>query len=339
VNKIKRSLLLIPIGLSFPFLCIGKISALFSNERESDSTFIQSYDSELILRTYLSQKYTSISIGGSDSLMSFKYRPNTTLNFGVGATWKSFTLNLAYGFPGLNEGSSKKGKTKYLDLQSHIYSKRWVADIFGQFYKGYYIDAKENFPTFPEYYQKPDLKVRLVGFSWNYIFNHNRFSYRATLIQNEWQKKSAGTLLLGFDFYYGVLNSDKTILPLEIINYFPQENTKRLRFVNFGPGIGYAYTFVYRENWFATASLTASLTSDFTKENHLTFSQNNHSISSNLLYRGGIGYNSRNWTASISIVNSTVLAEGASTKSPYIFRTGNYRLTYARRFVLKKSRF
>src|SRR5690606_30193716 len=153
-----------------------------------------------------------------------------------------------------------------------------------------------KFPDFPDYYKKPDLRVRLFGVSTNYIFNNSRFSYRASLIQNEWQKQTAGTFLVGLEFYYGILNSDKTILPNELLIDYPQRNVQKLRFVNFGPSFGYAYTFVYKTNWFATGSVSFAITSDYSKEFYPETIKDNFSISSNFSYRGGIGYNSENWT-------------------------------------------
>lgn len=302
-----------------------------------DSLFVNTYEQELTGRLYLSQKYTSISLGGGNEYPGFRYKPNTTLNLGVGATYRSFSLNLAYGFPGLNGDGSQRGKTKYLDLQSHFYSKKWVVDLFGQFYHGYYLTPKNYVPGFPEYYIKPDLKVRLTGISGYYIFNPNRFSYRAALIQNEWQIRSAGTFLAGLEFNYGILKDGQTIVPEEIRAAFPQGNVQRMRFINFGPGIGYAYTFVYKKNWFITGSLTASLTVDFSKEQYLSEYKNNLSVSPNFLYRIGAGYNSRRWACIFSLVNNTVSVVGEANTKAYVFRTGNYRLTLAKRFPRKKK--
>jgi hypothetical protein len=306
-------------------------------KNKTDPVFIQSYEQELTGRVYLSQKYTSISLGGSSQYPGFRYRPNTTLNLGLGATYRSFSLNLAYGFPGLNGDGSQRGKTKYLDLQSHFYSRKWVLDLLGQFYHGYYLAPRNYVPGFPAYYINPDLKVRLTGVSAYYIFNPGRFSYRAALTQNEWQTRSAGTFLAGFDFYYGILKDEQAIIPEEISAAFPQGDVQRMRFINFGPGVGYAYTFVYKKNWFVTGSLTANLTVDLSKERSATEDRNNLSVSPNFLYRLGAGYNSATWACIFSLVNSTVSALGDASNKAYIFRTGNYRLTLAKRFSRKKK--
>ena len=105
---------------------------------ERDSSYVESFDDQLTLRTYLSQKYTIFNVNGKGNQYFLQYRPNTNLNLGLGATYRGLTINLGYGFKFLNKDSDK-GTTKYLDLQSHLYGKKWRIDGFGQFYKGYFL--------------------------------------------------------------------------------------------------------------------------------------------------------------------------------------------------------
>ncbi len=312
-------------------------SAKKSTARPStDTLYVKSYSRELTGRIFLSQKYTSILVPGTSTIPSFRYRPNTTLNLGVGITYQSLTFNLAYGIPGINN-DKERGTTRYADLQAHIYGRRIVADFFGQFYNGYYLTPKDYVVGYPGYYIRPDIKVRMIGTSAYYVFNNRKFSYRAALLQNEWQTRSAGTFLLGGDAYYGVINSDSTLVPLSMIDQFPQGRVKRMRFINIGPGGGYAYTFVYKRNWFATGSLTVNIPIDIVKEQTALEEKNDISLSPNFIIRVAAGYNSRRWSYTASFVNSIVTAEGIYNNNAYRISTGNYRLTVARRFTLNRK--
>lgn len=299
-----------------------------------DTSFIKPYAEELTGRLYLSQKYTSIRMPGSANYPSFTYRPNTSLNIGIGATYRSFTLNLAYGFSFLNNFKAERGKTRYLDLQGHFYPRKFAIDFFGQFYKGYYISPKDFVPGYPGYYYRPDLRVRMVGFSSYYIFNNTKFSYRASMIQNERQTKSAGTFLVGGDIYYGTVLSDSTLVPSEISNKFPQGEVNRFRFFKIGPGVGYAYSFVYKQHWFASASITLNTSLDFIHEDEGKSDDEKTSASLNYMIKAAAGYNSRRWIYSVSWVNSSLRSQGSLNDSYYALNTGNYRLTVARRFTL-----
>lgn len=304
---------------------------------ETDTAYVKSYVNEITGRVFLSQKYTGLRVPGTSTVPDFRYRPNTTLNLGIGATYRSFTLNFAYGIPLLNGNSTERGKTRYIDLQAHLYGRKVVIDLFGQFYKGYYVSPKDFIQGFPGYYIRPDLTIHLIGGSVYYAFNYRKFSYRAGFIQNEWQCRSAGTFLLGGDVYYGAVNSDSLLIPPEIAYQFPQGGIKRFRFFNIGPGGGYAYTFVYKRNWFATGSLTVNIPIDFVKESTHTDEKTKTSVSPNFMARLAVGYNSRRWVYTASLVNSMVTADGAYNEGMYRISTGNYRLTVARRFTLDRK--
>lgn len=299
-------------------------------DREVDSLYVKTFPGKLTGRTFLSQKYTSFVLSGPPrSSPSLRFRPNSSLDLGVGATFKAFTLNLAYGLSFLNNNT--KGKTRAIDLQTHVYMRKWVLDGFGQFYTGYYLSPRGTGLTDPtQYYHRPDVGVYLVGGSIRRVFNFRRFSFRAALVQNEWQKKSSGTWLAGFQFYYGIIRGDSALVPGLLQTDFPLEAVRRMRFLKLGPGAGYAYTFVYREHFFATGSLTANLSATFSKETFGTGKLTYGNVRPDLLFRAVAGYNSDRWCLTLSWINGS-----QSVLSPiyrYTIHTGNYRLTVARRF-------
>jgi hypothetical protein len=300
-----------------------------------DSNYVKPYAEELTGRVFLSKKYTSILVPGNSTAPSFTYQPNTTLNAGIGATYRSLTLNLAYGLPLLNAGTQERGKTKYLDLQGHFYARKFAVDFLGQFYKGYYISADNFVPGYQGYYYRPDLKVRLVGLSSYFVFNNKKFSYRASMMQNERQTKSAGTFLLGGEIYYGTIKSDSTLVPSQISEEYPQGIVNRMRFIKIGAGAGYAYTYVYKEHLFATASFTANLPLNFVREDVLDGGKkHNVNVAPNYAFRLAVGYNSRRWIYTASWVNNTITMKGGFNDGIYRMNTGNYRLTVAKRFTL-----
>ena len=162
--------------------------------RGNDTSYYVFFPESITGRFYFSQKYTALTIKDK-SAGNLQYNPNTTLNMGVGATYHNFSLNLAYGWPFLNTDDAK-GKTKYLDLQGHFYTPQWVTDFYGQFYKGYHLTPEaHDWPFVPaeakadNYYYRHDAKINLFGLSEYRVFNDKKFSFRAAMIQNEWQKK------------------------------------------------------------------------------------------------------------------------------------------------------
>jgi hypothetical protein len=297
-----------------------------------DKDYYESYTDLITARLYFSQKYTSLRIRGEDRVRDVQYRPNTTLNFGVGASYGWFTLNLAYGFDFLNRVDKSKGKTRYLDLQSHIYPRKMTIDLFGQLYKGFYAFPKDIAPQSGQsWYQRPDIKVRHFGAAAYYIVNWRKLSLRAGMLQNEWQKQSAGSLLIGGEFYYGQNKGDSAFIPKSIEEQYKQAGVDKMRYLDIGPGIGYAYTLVIKEHWYALGVLSSSFPISFQKQWRGSVSENKLSISPDLLTRLGIGYNSDRMNISMMWINSNVQTKGES--GAYAIRTGNVRLNAAYRFM------
>ena len=316
------------------FFCLSFFTKGFAQTDTSqkfDRDYYESYTGLITARVFFSQKYTSLRIRGSERVRDLQYRPNTTLNFGVGATYGWFTLNLAYGFDFLNSADGAKGKTRYLDLQSHVYTRKMSIDVFGQFYKGFYAYPKRIVPQdADQWYVRPDIRVRHFGAAGYYIFNWKKFSLRSAMLQNEWQKRSAGSLLVGGEFYAGQNRGDSALVPGALASEYSEAGVTKMRYFDIGPGIGYAYTAVLEEHFYALGGLTFSFPISFQKQWRDGIQESKLSISPDVLTRFGIGYNSDRMNISMMWVNSSVQTKGKTGE--YAIRTGNVRLNAAFRF-------
>ena len=132
----------------------------------------------------------------------------------IALTLVSFTRG--FGFLNPDKG---RGKTKGLDLQLRLYPRKWAIDVLGTFIKSYYLDPEdENGLRLTNYYLRPDIKRDVIGISAFRVANADKFSYRAAITQNEWQTKSAGSLLYGGEIYYGQVKGDSAIVPNKVSN-------------------------------------------------------------------------------------------------------------------------
>lgn len=315
--------------LSFIFLFLNSIYVQAQHKPGNDTLYYIKFPGSLTSRLYTSQKYTDFTLKAKTT-RNIHYHPNSTFNLGIGATYDNFSLNLAFGFGFLNNDPDK-GKTKYLDLQSHYYWRKWITDFEGQLYNGYHL-SKGIAADAGKYYYRRDMKVTLFGISQYRIFNPRRFSYRAAFTQNEWQKKSAGTFLAGAGIYYGVVNADSSLIPQSIQQTISRSNLQKVNYFSFGPGIGYAYTLVLQRHIFFTGSITSSLNFSFANE-HLLLNKGFHfSVKPVTRYRLATGYNSQTWNVSANWVADNVPFGGVDKESNYIFNTGNYRFIIAKRF-------
>ncbi|WP_439483353.1 DUF4421 domain-containing protein [Cyclobacterium plantarum] len=313
-------ILLVVISLAF-------FSSLpVSAQSNPDSTaYYLSYPEKLTGRFYFSRKYTGMGLEKGEKKLW--YMPNSTLNMGAGLTYQNLTLNLATGFGFLNPDRGR-GDSKYLDLQAHAYPKNLVIDFFGQFYNGYFLKRPQNQFGTEGPLVFPDMKMRKVGASVQYLFNGDKFSYRAAFLQNEWQQKSAGSFLLGFEVYGGqALNQNGLLPPDERAELFDQ-----IKFFEFGPNLGYAYSLIIKKHFFITLSATSSLSLGRTSMQFEPDGQRSSwGIRPNYFLRGFTGYNSEKWSVNVNYVyNQVNLSPVAGYKVNA--GTGNYRFNFIYRF-------
>jgi hypothetical protein len=312
--------------------------AASAQNQSHNEEYYQTFDEQIMTRLYLAKKYTSLIMKAPEGIQSLRYRPNTLTTLGINGSYKSLSVGLGYGFGFLNPNHDQRGRTKSFDFQTHIYTRDWVTDIYAQFYKGYYLSLGKIAGTADKlYYLRPDLKVRLIGGSVYRLLNGERFSYRAGFLQNEWQKKSAGSFLLGAEIYYGTTKGDSALVPSHLNNFYPQQGIDRVRLIEMGPGAGYAYTYVWEENLFITGSATINADISLVKEETAEGSANRTSISPNATLRAVAGYNSEEWAVTISWLHNSTNAKGRSSDHEYGIKTGDFKITLAKRFTPGKA--
>ena len=303
------------------------ISLSTISRAQVDTTYIASYTERLTGRFYFSQKYTAFRYYDEEDDFQLRYLPNTTFNMGIGATYKIATLNLAYGFGFLNPDRGQ-GKTKYLDLQAYFYGNNWLVDLLGQFYNGFFLSDKD---ANGDYYVRPDIKVREFGATYQYMLNKGKFSYRAGFLQNEWQKKSAGTPLIGWQVLFGNGSADSTLIPYTFASAPIYNEGRHLSFFETGPSLGYAYTLVIRKHFFIMGSGTATFsfgTSKVQAPEQTKYS----SFFPNGELRACMGYNSQDMAVSLTFVNNTASLASNKEGPRFSLSTGNLRLNFVHRF-------
>lgn len=322
-----RTVFIFVLGLNF--FSLSKAQEL---EEKDEPPYYEDFKGQLNLRYYFTTKYTGMALKNKELGYDFYFMPNNTLNMGFGATYQNLTLNLAYGFGFLNPDRGR-GDTWNLDLQVHSYPKKFVIDFFGQFYDGYYLQRSgSQLPSNDTPLVYPGMKVRKIGASVQYLFNADKFSYRAVFSQNEWQKKSAGTFLIGFEIYGGNIKDAGGFIPRSVLER-DMPNLSRISYFDFGPNLGYAYTLVIKKHFFITASVASNLGLGYTEIQKDDFTQiREWGIQPNYFLRGFAGYNSDKWSVNATYVQNRVNLSGVNGYRSSLI-TGNYRFHFIYRIT------
>lgn len=324
------------------------VSDVFAQQRwkkllqtENDSAYIEDHTEDLTVRLYGSRKYTYYDIVDKRLKEEVLYRPNTSNNVGFGFNYKFLGINLGFKLPFINNDDDKYGKTKYLDLQSHIYLRKLVVDFYGQYYKGYFL-ANRRFNS-QAINLRPDMYNVDVGLNVQYVFNDKKFSYRAAYLQNEYQKKSAGSLIVGGEVFGWKMKGDSALIPsdLGVEGFFDNELFNKTTSISMAANIGYAYTLVIKKYFFITASLTGSLGANLTTLNYLDGHKKRRELGWQLnnTVRLSAGYNSSRYFVGVHYVDLVTRSESPVNRTYQTFGTGNLRFSVVKRFALKKPLF
>jgi hypothetical protein len=283
-------------------------------------------------RLLFNRKTTGMNFRNSNEGYSLRYVPNKTFNVGLGMTYKFITLKVSVG---LLQPKDSRGETRDLDVQFHSYGRRFTTDVLVQFYKGFYLPDQQYASSGQEFYVRPDLAVSALGGSFQYVFNHRRFSYRAAFQQTEWQKKSAGTFLVGLELFMGRFKADSTIVPPQLRHDDHTESISKMLFVELGPNAGYAYTWVYKK-FFITGSAAVSLNVGINRFFDAAGTSTFTGISPNTVIRLSSGYNVKHWGIN-ALYLSTALRLPEFESRSVIVNTGTIRVNLIYRIYPNKK--
>ena len=288
-------------------------SGSLSAQSRWDPTYVVEDPEVLVLRSYLSRKFTALYFPSED----LRYQPNSGLNVGIGFTYQNFTLNLGFP-PGFLNRTREPDFPRFFDLQGHIYPKNWVIDFFGQFYKGYRIPGGIGKA---QGYLRPDLDVLKVGIHANYIFKWDRISLPAAVHQSAIQKKSAFSPVVGFEAYRVQIAGDSLILPSQLV---PRQNFQQADFLQLGPNAGMIGTLVFGNGFFATGSFTGNLGLGTAWNQDPLREQGNWKLGWGYHARAYLGYNGPRFGVNVNYIHKNLILSTFGNLTQEVY-TGNYR--------------
>lgn len=320
-----------------PLMILSAFSMYGQRNNNYDSSYYERFPDKITGRIYFSQKFLKFTIPPNGNQTDIEYKANTKLNLGIGITIKNISANIFYGFAFLNKDTAK-GETKGLDLQFHIYPRQWAIDLTALVPKGYHIFPKGYASTNPNtYYYRPDVQLKLFGISAYRVPNKEKFSYRAAVTLNEWQKRSAGSFLYGGIVYYGTAKGDSALVPKSIENNFSQKGISNLNFMAIGVGGGYAHTLVIDKHFFITASAVANLDLTMTSEEGPGLAKaRKTSVGPSIVAKAAIGYNSSTWAVGLNGLGTVLWTKGNASAKNYYLPTGQIRMIVSRKFNTRK---
>jgi len=310
-----------------------------------DTNYVKDFTHILTTRVYLSSKFNSMTLSDDSTGATVAYRPNNQVNMGFGFSYRAFTLNIGFGIGVLNTDDDVLGETSYFDAQGNMYSKKIATNLFFQTYQGYYIDSHTREQLgWPEDGNKKatrrDIRQSNIGLSSLYIFNNDKFSYRASFNQDAWQKKSAGSGLLGGYATYFTVRGDSSLVPSALDSLFsPNMQIKQGNFLDFGIMGGYTHSFVIAKHVFVTLSTVGGLGLSIMR-NSLELpdgsTEPRSKTGAGYVFQGrfAMGWNSERNYVGVSYNNESSWSVQTRNER-FGWSVGNFRINYVHRFNMR----
>lgn len=303
-----------------------------------DSTYYDKLPDALTLKLLSFTKYSdfNLSDGELHKILNYEAHPGPSLGLGMHYKWLGLTFSMGYNAP----GDTLYQRSRRFDFQTHLFLRKLTLQFYSSAYSGYYLNEPEKYIrnwTEEKPYPRSDIKTHNFGFNGFYLFNSGRFSNRAPSIYNEWQKKSAGSLVVGATLLYNQVKADSAIIPpnLLAVGYFNDTNFTFSEQFTLGGQVGYAFTLVLRQYFFVNFSILGGISAGRTnmsltdgvsiKETRLNVVMNNSA---------GFGYNSKRFYAGFNYTNLVSNAPTPVQNTSIDYHAGKFQLVVAYRFTI-----
>lgn len=310
------------------------------NRKIIDTIYIKQIKEKIGIHFLANTKFNKWEIEHIENDQKLEYNPNEVLKVGGGFFYKWLGVAFTVKVPQSDKDIAEKGNTYSFDTQFNLYNKKFILDLYQQYYKGYYInDYEKLFHNWDKevngFPKRPDLRTINYGGNFTYIFNNKKFSYRAAFVMNERQIRSAGSFLAGVFFTGTRLSGDSAIIWRDIADKFNEENpVSWISTQSFGFTVGYTYTLKFSKSFFVNAAINLGPMYTFSK---IKSTKTNRSdpfepLSAKFMVRGAIGYNHPKFYLGL-----------ATLKDEYLLRaselTYRYQLGWIKFFVGKRFNF
>ena len=189
----------------------------FVLESRQDTSYIKNLTDELSVRILSIAKYNYFKIRDRGEGTNIVYRPDNRLNFGIGATYKIFSLDVAFNV-GLTQNRNEEDQfrnSKYFDFVGSVFTSRHFVEVSYRYYFGHYLGRSLGLSNEILSSSRPRGDIRAAFFGLEYLnaLNFKKFSFKAPFVHNEIQKRSAGSVVLGASFGTSSVDADSSMIP------------------------------------------------------------------------------------------------------------------------------
>lgn len=286
---------------------LGRLLRSFS---EVDTNYVEPchYNYTVMLQnTNTMQYYQLRGKKGDDTHQSLNFESEPSFKLGPYFGWQWMFWGYTF-----NMREPQHSTSKYPEFNVSLYSAALGIDVIYQKNKGNYklnryhgfgsVDNPESFKgkTFDGF------RTSIFTVNTYYIFSHKKFSYPAVFSQTTQQKRSHGSLKVGFQFSHQDIRFDYWRLPEDLLfdavhHERLAENLKfsHIDYYDYSFSAGYAYNWVFLPNCVLCLSLSPAIGYKHTKgeERHKKMKYYMNNINFDVVGRSGLVWNNGHYFA------------------------------------------
>ena len=229
------------------------IAATSADSMKIDTNYLKSYDNKLVVGLWHSERKFDITIDQkifSDTSIHSDINYIANANHVEGISFDYDIIGLAFGYKSVASGNKRTGNTDYVDLGLNINTNGFRFENSFRRYTGFYDNNTKNyvlpFTDTTAYFQNPSLTISQVKSKLIYTISHKRFSLSGAYANVKRQVKSAGSILLIYNFYGLSMYSDSSFIPPPQQKYYGViwDGLNKMNAYAYSAGVGYTRTFV-----------------------------------------------------------------------------------------------
>jgi hypothetical protein len=311
-------------------------------KESKDTLYYDPLRDHLTLKLLFTSKYSNFNINDALLNQSLNYKSVASKAIGIGAAyrWINVALSVALNDP----SDSVSGEQRRIDFQTALYLRRLTINFYSGIYSGYYLQNTSQVITgWPNnsYYTRSDISSNTFGVSCFYIYNSKKYSNKASFVQKEWQKKTAGSLVAGASIIRYEVKADSSFIPTNFSDssFFKGVDFNHSSLFSVEGQVGYAFTYVLKEHLFFSLSVIGGLGGGYTKltpveEEELSEVKMNLSLHNS----AGFGYNSKLFFVGFNYSNLISNTQSPTENTNIGFSNGRFQLVVAYRFKIPEHK-
>ncbi|MBI3502562.1 MAG: DUF4421 family protein [Bacteroidetes bacterium] len=313
-------------------------SATSSDTNKTDTNYVKFYKNKLVIALWQSERNFDITIAQKNFPDSGKSTVNYIANSNhvSGISLDYDILSLAFGYKSIPSGDKRTGNTNYLDLGANINTSGFRFENSYRRYTGFY---DKNTPKYVQpftdttfYFQNPSLTIHQIKSKLIYTISHKRFSLSGAYANVKRQIKSAGSILLVYNFYGLSMRSDSSFIPPLLQKYYGPvwDGLHRMNIYAYSAGAGITRTFVFFKRFYL--NFFASLGLERQYRHFYFYSENYHYSYWKTWFAGdwrtAFGYNGKRFFIRISSIYDLNNYESNALRFEMKFIMGSFDFGY-----------